>query len=73
MYEVKGRGSIVDETRQEQLDYCFDYFRDFVDFAETYAPDIVKEFCERHDWRYAKWLRGGVVVKMGGGADGNTV
>ena len=52
--------------REEQLDYCRDYFDDFIEYAETYVPEIVDEFCHEFDWRYKKWLKDGVTVRFGG-------
>ena len=55
----------AEERREEELDYCRDFFRDFVELAESYAPHIVREFVERFPWQHRKWLREGAVVEMG--------
>ena len=55
----------AEERREEELDYCRDFFRDFVELAESYAPHIVREFVERFPWQHRKWLREGAAVEMG--------
>lgn len=57
----------ADEKREENLDYCRDFFNDFVELAESYVPDIVTEFVERFPWKHKSWLKNGASVKMGGG------
>ena len=55
-----------EERREEELDYCRDFFLDFVELAESYAPHIVREFVERFPWQHRKWKKEGVVIPMGG-------
>lgn len=57
----------VDEKREADLDYCRDFFGDFVELAESYAPGIVEEFVKKFPWQHRKWLKDGCVVRMGGG------
>jgi len=56
----------VEAGREEALDYCRDFFEDFVELAERYVPDIVDEFIQKFPWQHRKWLREGVTVPMGG-------
>ena len=57
--------------REEDLDFCRDFFSDFAALAEQYVPGIVGEFAARFPRRRARWLREGVVIPMGGGAAQN--
>ena len=57
--------STKDERREENLDYCRDFFNDFVELAESYAPGIVQEFVDRFPWKHKNWLENGSTVKMG--------
>lgn len=54
------------QIQELQLDYCSDYFREYVEFAESYVPGITEEFCQRFDWRWKKWLERGVTIRMNG-------
>lgn len=56
----------TDEQREENLDYCRDFFNAFVELAESYVPEIVQEFVEKFPWQHKKWLENGVTIIMGG-------
>lgn len=56
----------MEANRETQLEYCRDYFEDFIEFVEEYEPEIVREFWNKFPRKRQEWLNDGVVIKMGG-------
>lgn len=50
------------ESREDQLDYCRDFFSKFVEYAESYVPAIVDEFCRLYPWQFKDWEKNGVTI-----------
>lgn len=51
-------------TREDRVEYIEDNVREFIEYAESYVPDIVQEFWDQWPHMRRQWLKNGVV--MGG-------
>lgn len=49
-------------TLEDKMEYIEDHVREFIEFAETYAPDIVQEFWDQWPHMRDRWLKNGVVI-----------